>query len=444
MIKTQHVNVNLEFDDRVKFVTTRLSELGLNSALFYENDNMREYVSLIPTSAITGDGIGNMIWLLCELTQTLLRKRIAPTDDVSATVMEVKTVPGLGQTIDVIVITGSLSEGDTIVTASQDGPIVTQIRSLMVPQTMKDIRTEGCEYRQEKTVIGTRCCKIVGKNLGKCLSGLPIIKLQRPDMLDTCKNQISTAMADVLRDIKVVNVGILVHASTFGSLHAILDFLTKESIPVSSIDIGPVHKRSVAKASIMLEHDNRYATILAFDVTIDRDAQEFADKTGVRIFYADVIYHLFDKFTSFLDTIRKQNRDRFRNDAVYPCKLRPIPSCIFKTRNPIIIGVRVHAGFLKIGTELVVASKELMPLGRVSSIEKNNKRIDRADTGDEVCIKIDAGEISKTYGRHFDATDTLISKITRQSLDVVTNYFYDDLSSADWELMKELEKSFAI
>lgn len=37
--------------------------------------------------------------------------------------------------------------------------------------------------------------------------------------------------------------------------------------------------------------------ILAFDVTVDRDAQEMADQLGVRIFTADIIYHLFDAFT---------------------------------------------------------------------------------------------------------------------------------------------------
>jgi hypothetical protein len=38
----------------------------------------------------------------------------------------------------------------------------------------------------------------------------------------------------------------------------------------------------------------RYATILAFDVKVERDAQELADSLGVKIFQADIIYHLFD------------------------------------------------------------------------------------------------------------------------------------------------------
>ena len=36
--------------------------------------------------------------------------------------------------------------------------------------------------------------------------------------------------------------------------------------------------------------------ILAFDVRVEREAQELADSLGVKIFPADIIYHLFDNF----------------------------------------------------------------------------------------------------------------------------------------------------
>ena len=36
--------------------------------------------------------------------------------------------------------------------------------------------------------------------------------------------------------------------------------------------------------------------ILAFDVRVERESQELADKEGVKIFTADIIYHLFDSF----------------------------------------------------------------------------------------------------------------------------------------------------
>jgi translation initiation factor 5B len=51
----------------------------------------------------------------------------------------------------------------------------------------------------------------------------------------------------------------------------------------------------------------------------------------------------------------------------------------------------------------------------VISIEKNHKSLEIAPKGSEVCIQIASinGEAPKMYGRHFDANDLLISKVTK-------------------------------
>uniref|UniRef100_A0A8C0VFH7 Eukaryotic translation initiation factor 5B n=1 Tax=Cyanistes caeruleus TaxID=156563 RepID=A0A8C0VFH7_CYACU len=400
-LKKQKKNTKDEFEERAKAIIVEFAKQGLNAALFYENKDPRTFVSLVPTSAHTGDGMGSLIALLVELTQTMLTKRLAECQELRAQVMEVKALPGMGTTIDVILINGRLREGDTIIVPGVEGPIVTQIRGLLLPPPMKELRV---------------------------------------------KDELIHELKQTLNAIKLEEKGVYVQASTLGSLEALLEFLKTSEVPYSGINIGPVHKKDVMKASVMLEHDPQYAVILAFDVRIERDAQEMADSLGVRIFSAEIIYHLFDAFTKYRQDYKKQKQEEFKHIAVFPCKLKILPQFIFNSRDPIVMGVVVEAGQVKQGTPMCVPSKNFVEIGIVTSIEINHKPVDVAKKGQEVCVKIEPipGESPKMYGRHFEATDILVSKISRQSIDALKDWFRDEMQKSDWQLIVELKKVFEI
>lgn len=56
---------------------------------------------------------------------------------------------------------------------------------------------------------------------------------------------------------------------------------------------------------------------------------------------------------------------------------------------------------------------QFVDIGVVTSIEMNHKSVDSAKKGQEVCVKIEPipGESPKMYGRHFEATDMIVSKV---------------------------------
>lgn len=58
---------------------------------------------------------------------------------------------------------------------------------------------------------------------------------------------------------------------------------------------------------------------------VERDAQDLADSLGVKIFQADIIYHLFDKFMAYREELRQRKREEFKHVAVFPCKLKVLP-----------------------------------------------------------------------------------------------------------------------
>lgn len=170
------------------------------------------------------------------------------------------------------------------------------------------------------------------------------------DEVEDIKESVMDDMRNVMSRIDKSGEGVYVQASTLGSLEALLEFLKTPAvnIPVSGIGIGPVHKKDVMKASVMLEKKKEYATILAFDVKVTPEARELADDLGVKIFLADIIYHLFDQFKAYIDNLKEEKKKETAEDAVFPCVLQIMPNCVFNKKDPIILGVDVLEGILKV------------------------------------------------------------------------------------------------
>ncbi len=50
-----------EFKDRAAQAIVQLNEQGLNAKLYWENDDLGGTVSLVPTSAVTGEGVPDLL-----------------------------------------------------------------------------------------------------------------------------------------------------------------------------------------------------------------------------------------------------------------------------------------------------------------------------------------------------------------------------------------------
>lgn len=282
--------VQEEFQSRYSKIQLELAEQGLNSELYFQNKNMSKYVSIVPTSAVTGEGVPDLLWLLLELTQKRMSKQLMYLSHVEATILEVKVVEGFGTTIDVILSNGYLREGDRIVLCGMNGPIVTNIRALLTPQPLRELRLKS-EYVHHKEVKAALGVKIAANDLEKAVSGSRLLVVGPEDDEDELMDDVMDDLTGLLDSVDTTGKGVVVQASTLGSLEALLDFLKDMKIPVMSIGLGPVYKRDVMKASTMLEKAPEYAVMLCFDVKVDKEAEQYAEQEGIKIFNADVIYH---------------------------------------------------------------------------------------------------------------------------------------------------------
>lgn len=448
-LKQQSKDVQNEFEHRLSQIITELKEQGLNSEVYYRNKELRKYVSIVPTSAISGEGVPDLLLLLIQSTQKMMEEKLMYISEVQCTVLEVKVIEGLGTTIDVILINGVLHEGNQIVVCGMQGPIVTTIRALLTPHPMKELRIKG-SYQHHKELKAAQGIKITAQGLEHAIAGTQLHVVGPDDDLEDIKDEAMQDMKNVMSRIDKTGEGVCVQASTLGSLEALLEFLKSPavSIPVSGINIGPVHKKDIMRSSVMLEKKKKeYAAILAFDVKVTPEARELADELGVKIFMADIIYHLFDQFKAYVDNIKEEKKKESAEEAVFPCVLKIMPQCVFNKKDPIIVGVDVLEGIARVGTPLCVPTKEFIEIGRISSIEINHKAVDSAKKGQQVAMKIIGNspeEAQKMIGRHFEVEDELVSHVTRRSIDILKENYRDDLSLEDWKFVLKLKKLFKI
>ncbi|CCH40548.1 Eukaryotic translation initiation factor 5B [Wickerhamomyces ciferrii] len=446
-------SVQQEFDDRYTKIKVALAEQGLNSELYFQNRNMSKYVSIVPTSAVTGEGVPDLLWLLLELTQKRMSKQLMYITECEATILEVKVIEGLGTTIDVILSNGYLREGDRIVLCGMNGPIATNVRALLTPQPLRELRLKS-EYVHHKEVKAALGVKIAANDLEKAVAGSRLIVVNSEEEEEDAMDEVMDDLTGLLDSVDTSGRGVTVQASTLGSLEALLDFLKDMKIPVMSIGLGPIYKRDVMKATTMLDKAKEYAVMLCFDVKVDKEAQQYADEQGIQMFTADVIYHLFDAFTAYQQKLLEQRRKDFLEYAIYPVVLKTVQ--IINKRNPMIIGVDVVEGTLRIGTPICAVKidpetkqKATMLLGRVVSLEVNHKSVDivkKNTTSAGVAMRLEnPSSAQPVWGRHVDEKDNLYSLITRRSIDTLKDpAFRDQVTRDDWLLLKSLKPIFDI
>lgn len=204
---------------------------GLNSELFYENKNMAKYVSLVPTSAHTGEGIPDMLKLLVTLTQDRMAGKLMYLSELECTVLEVKVIEGLGTTIDVILSNGILREGDRIVLCGLNGAISTNVRALLTPQPLRELRVKS-QYVHNKEVKAALGVKIAANDLEQAIAGSRLLVCGPDDDEEDLEMEVMSDLENLLSKVSTTGKGVTVQASTLGSLEALLEFLRVSKIPV--------------------------------------------------------------------------------------------------------------------------------------------------------------------------------------------------------------------
>lgn len=420
-----------DLDNRLYNMMGTLSKEGFPSERYDRVRDFTKNVAIVPVSAITGEGIGELLAVLIGLTQQFLEEKLQVTDGHAlGTVLEVSEEVGLGTTLNAIIYEGTLKTEDTIVIGGKEGPIITKIRAILMPQPLDEIRDPRKQFSSIKEAHAAAGIKIAAPDISDAIPGAPLIAIGENMPLEKAINLISSEIEQL--KIQTDQTGIILKTDTLGSLEALVESLRAKDVPIRKADIGDVSRRDVIEALSVKHQEPLYGAILAFNVKPLPDAEREANDQKIPIFWNDIIYNLMDDYISWMEDEREAKARKEFDRLVKPGKIRIMDGFIFRKAKPAIFGAKVLAG--EITPRVNMINLDGKRIGRISQIQDGGEAISKAEEGKEVAVAMP----QPIVGRHIKERDVLFVNVPEQHAKLLRTKFSGRISESSNKVLKEL------
>ena len=415
-------------DERLYEIIGDLSDHSFSADMYWRVGNFGDNVGVVPLSAETGEGVPDLLTVLMGLSQRYLKDEMAidVAGPGAGTVLEVTDEKGFGKTLDIVLYDGTVTDDDTIVVGGSREPIVTDVRALLQPRPLAEIRTER-RFERVDSVKAAAGVKIAAPDLGDAMAGAPV-RVIRDRERESVIEAVQAELADI--EVSTADEGVVVKADTLGSLEAVADALEDAEVPVVRAEVGAVAPRDVRVAETANEPDHR--VILAFATDTLDDASRLADQEDVDIFANDVIYRLIEEYEEFVEERASAQQDAVLDNIARPARFRILEDHVFRQSNPAVVGVEVLSGTLKRNARVVdFENRKPKRVGQIKGIQEQGEDVDQARSGERVSVAIDG----PTVGRQIDEGDTIWSELPEKHAKVLEQELTDDIPADELEAL---------
>jgi len=428
--RSQDPYVRQGLDEQLYRIMGTFSRLGFRTDRFNNVTDFTKTIAIVPTSAKTGEGIPELLAVLVGLTQQYLRSRLKTTEGpAKGTVLEVKEEPGLGITINAIIYDGILQKGDIIVVGAKEKPIVTNIRAVLLPKPLDEIRDPRDKFSSVDSVSAAAGIKIAAPNLEAALAGAPLYVVPSEARLEEYVNLVS----EEVEQIKIATDvdGVVLKTDALGSLEAIAESLKRNNVQIKVADVGDVSRRDVTEAVVVKEREPLKGVVLAFNVKVLPDAEEEARNRDVPIFRHKIIYHLID---DYLQWVKKEEETRLGEEfdrLAKPGKVKFLPGYVFRKAKPAVVGVEVLAGRIK--PKHVLVKENGRNVGEIMQIQDRGKAVSEANVGLQVAVSLSKAIV----GRHIHEGEVFYVRVPEAHAKVLLTKFQDRLTAEEIGALNE-------
>ncbi len=426
--EAQTDRVSSRLDESLYEIIGNLSDEGFSADLYWRVQNFQRNVGVVPVSAMTGEGVPDLLTVMMGLSQRYMKEEMEI--DVAGpgvgTVLEVKEEKGFGKTVDIVLYDGTIREDDTLVVGGQNDPIVTEVRALLQPRPLAEIRTES-RFENVDEVGAAAGIKVAAPELEDAMAGAPV-RVVRDRSLDEVVGEVEAELADIAVD--TAEEGVVVKADTLGSLEAMADALDEAEVPIVRAEVGDVAPRDISVASTA--EDPKQQAILGFNVDVLSDAQQRAEIEDVTVFTDQVIYQLIEEYEDHVEGIEKAQQDTILENISRPARFRILPDHTFRQNDPAVVGVEVNAGTIQNNANVVkFDGNEPNRVGQVKGIQEQGEDVDEARAGNRVSVAIDG----PTVGRQIEEDDELWIEIPEKHAKILEQELADEIPGDELEAL---------
>ncbi len=430
--KQQQEHTRDALDEKMYNVMAQLSREGISSDRYDRIDDFTRTVALVPISAKEGEGMQDLLLVLIGLAQRFLESQLEKGEGPGrGTILEVKEERGLGKTLDMILYSGTLKKGDTVARGTRGAPVGTKVKAILKPKPLDEIRDPRDRFDSVKELHAAAGVKISTQNCEGVIAGAPIVVVKGPN-----DPAIKALAEETSIKIETQEKGITIKAVAFGSLEARVYEAKGHGIPIWKYGICEITRRDIVETAY---GDREHSIILGFNVGLSKDAEAELGNQVIKTFTNQIVYQLIDDYIEWVDETKRQSETDKRSAFSFPAKFTILPNCVFRASKPAIVGVRVLAGRIRPGENLI--GTDGRDLGRIKSIRIGEDAQKEAKQGDEVAVAIEG----ITIGRQADEGDIIYVDLIEsgykqlQSIDLTVD---ERMAMDETVAIKRLEDKF--
>lgn len=426
-LKIQEPIILSYLDEKVYNVVGALSRIGFSSEAFWRVKDFTKELAIVPVSAVTGTGVPELLAVLVGLTQQYMSKRLERHEtETKGIVLEVNDEVGLGPSANIILLDGTLKQGDRIVVGKRDSVTSTKIKALLLPKPLDEMRDPRDKFRHVDTVIAAAGLKITSPDLEGVLAGSPLYVVNNPEDEERLKLNIETEIKSAI--IQTESNGIILRCDTIGSIEAITELLKKENIPVRSADLGNITRRDILSASAVREKDRYLGVVLGFNVKVLEEAEKEAYERRIKIFNEKIIYNLVRNYSEWVTYERVHEDSIIFNEIPPICKFQFLKGYVFRRNNPAVFGAEILIG--KLRQKISVMNEKGKKIGVIHQIQNEGKNLEVADKGTQVALSIKG----PTVGRQINEGDIFYTDLNSKEARFLLERFSNRLNEEEQEV----------